>query len=195
MERAQAQEIVCREEFWQPASGYNSLPTTSSGQSFYSDHGRSRTMLTFELVVPMTSATSEEQVRAALFELERVVDVVIDSYDHRVVVTGCVDPTQALMQVRRVNRNAAMWSESSSSSTENSYEDDHGSVYHSERTYSRTFTREPSIRGHIMTSSADSSQYFATNCPGYTTSVSNCYSIPNPDNNVECRRFISEIYL
>ena len=182
MERAQAQEIY-REELWQPASGYNSLPTTS-GQNVYSDHGRSRTMLTFELVVPMSSATSKEQVRAALFDLEGVVDVVIDSYNQRVVVTGYVDPTQALMQVRRVNRNAAMWSESSTSSTRNSYEDD-GYIYHSERTYNRTFTREPSNRGHVTTSSGDSSQYFVTNCPGYTISVSNCYVMPNPDNNVE----------
>lgn len=193
MERAQAQEIVYREELWQPASGgYNSSPTTS-GQEFYSHHGRSRTMPTFELVVPMSCATSEEQVRAALFDLEGVVDVVIDSYNQRVVVTGYVDPTQALMQVRLVNRNAAMWSEPSTSSTGNSYEDD-GYVYHADRTYNRTFTREPSKRGYVTTSSGGSSQYFTTKCPGYTTSVSNCYIIPNPDNNVECRRFVSEIY-
>jgi hypothetical protein len=185
MERAQAQEIVYREDLWQPASGYNSLPTTS-GQKSYSHHGHSRTMLTFELVVPtMSSATSEEQVRAALFDLEGVVDVVIDSYNQRVVVTGYVDPTQALMQVRRVSRNAAMSSEPSMSSSGNSYEDDGYVYHHAERTDNRTFTREPSKRGYVTTSSGDSSQYFTTKCPGYTTSVSNCYTIPNPDNNVE----------
>lgn len=60
----------------------------------------------FDLMVPMCCARCVDQVRDALLAMGGVLDVLCDPRNQRVTVTGCVEPAQALKQVRRVQNGA-----------------------------------------------------------------------------------------
>lgn len=87
----------------------------------------------FELFVPMCCTTCEEQVREALLDLEGVCDVVSELENQRVVVSGYALPKQALKQARRVNKNAALWSDQTSTTRDVNYKNE--SIVHSEKLY------------------------------------------------------------
>lgn len=87
----------------------------------------------FELFVPMCCTTCESQVRDALLDLEGVCDVVSEPENQRVVVSGYALPKQALKQARRVNKNAALWSDQTSTTRDVNYKNE--SIVHSEKLY------------------------------------------------------------
>ncbi|KAG0590210.1 hypothetical protein M758_1G079500 [Ceratodon purpureus] len=68
-------------------------------------------VISVDLMVPLCCDQCEDLVREALFDLRTVRDVVCDGHSQRVTVTGCMDPAQALQQVRLVKDGAMFWSD------------------------------------------------------------------------------------
>lgn len=81
----------------------------------------------------MCCTTCESQVREALLDLEGVCDVVSEPEIQRVVVSGYALPKQALKQARRVNKNAALWSDQTSTTTRDVNYKNEFSIVHSEK--------------------------------------------------------------
>ncbi|CAN5963866.1 unnamed protein product [Sphagnum jensenii] len=57
-----------------------------------------------EMIVPMCCTKCEEKVKESLLEMEGVEQVKTDQYNHRVTVTGFVDPIRVLKRVKKIKR-------------------------------------------------------------------------------------------
>lgn len=114
--------------------GSNNHADQSRPNSSSSSHGQRVNLVpSFKLFVPMCCTACEEQVREALLDLEGVCDVVSEPEIQRVVVSGYALPKQALKQARRVNKNAALWSDQTSATRDVNYKNE--SIIHSEKSY------------------------------------------------------------
>ncbi|KAH9533988.1 hypothetical protein CY35_18G083500 [Sphagnum magellanicum] len=72
----------------------------------YTHHG----VPLLEIFVPMCCSKCEEKVRDELLELRGVENVMIDQQLQKVIVTGFVDPLRALKKLKKVKKEAEMWS-------------------------------------------------------------------------------------
>lgn len=127
---------------------------------------------TFDLMVPMCCKKCEDKVRDALLDLSSVKDVVCDPYNQRVTVTGYLDPSQALQQVKRVKSGATYWSESSHSKQYryevSSYQKPQYLPQHDNRSYapSDTSLEKPRTSYPDHYNRSRTGNYFWTSCPG-----------------------------
>lgn len=128
---------------------------------------------TFDLVVPMCCASCEDQVRDALLALGSVRDILCDAPNQRVTVTGCLDPAQALKQVRRVNKGATFWSSSYSA---------HRYMHQDNRDRSRSYVQleQRSSRPRQYNNRSSSDAYSRSLCPAYSDSTETHYISVNP---------------
>ena len=131
-------------------------------------------LITFDLMVPMCCSRCEDEVRRALFALGTVRDVVCDPRNQRVIVTGCVDPAQALKQVRRVNNAAAFWSDASAYSAHRyeaaSHQKSHRIVHQENRdrrVHVQSDAREQRSHPGQYSRNASSDAYSRSFCPAY----------------------------
>lgn len=61
--------------------------------------------------VPMCCEKCITKVREALLDLPGVRDVICDQYEQKVIISGNVDPEQALRRLRRVKKKSEFWKE------------------------------------------------------------------------------------
>lgn len=121
---------------------------------------------TFDLMVPMCCARCVDQVRDALLAMGGVLDVLCDARNQRVTVTGCLEPAQALKQVRRVQNGATSSPYMQQSSNSRSY------VQRSQYNSS-----DASVQRSQYNSSDD---YSWSLCPAYRDTTETHYMSVNP---------------
>ena len=129
---------------------------------------------TFDLMVPMCCRKCEDEVRGALFDLSSVMDVMCDPYNQRVTVTGYLDPTQALQQVKRVKNGATFWPASSYTTHRyevSSHQKPQYPPQQDNRSYARSDTREKTSSLDHYNRSRSGTRYFWSSCPRYRDSA------------------------
>ncbi|KAG0590201.1 hypothetical protein KC19_1G080700 [Ceratodon purpureus] len=140
-------------------------------------------LITFDMMVPMCCTQCEDQVRDAILALGSVRDVVCDPRNQRVSVTGCLDPTQALKQARRVKNGAMFWSDVTSLYTTHrsaapSHQQPHR-VQLDNRVRRSHVRSDPSVqRSHPRNSTSDA--YTRSFCPAYRDAAQTFYIDLNP---------------
>lgn len=137
--------------------------------------------------VPMCCEKCISKVREVLLDLPGVRDVICDQYEQKVIISGNVDPEQALRRLRRVKRKSSFWNEatqpllySASKSPELLHSGKALDTY-SAPTYTTSAYRAPLSTSPLIRQPSLSYARYISPPRRYTTSYSRAYSSPYID--------------